>query len=150
MNAPWAHLRGSRELGSKTSSLYCNHHTQIIASIKVSSYDNVWHAHLHECPPLYAWECVCYCACARVCCGKWEMENPPHAEEGFTQSYRHEDFSLPVRSEFWILNTLDISPLKSNIAAHVESGFSFHLELVGAQQKKRSVSVLLQENTFQL
>lgn len=48
MNAPRAHLRGRQELRSTTCSLYCNHHTHIIGSVKVSWYGNVWHTHLHN------------------------------------------------------------------------------------------------------
>ncbi len=86
MNAPRTHLRGRQELRSTTSSLYCNHRTQIIGSIKVSWYGNVWHAHLHDCP-LYTrervlaclWVCVCGIKC-EVGEERWEMENWLDAE----------------------------------------------------------------------
>lgn len=77
MNAPRAHLRGRQELRSTTSSLYCNHSTQIIGSIKVSWYGNVWHAHLHDCPLWH--ESVCGRKC-EVGDEKWVMEYRLDAE----------------------------------------------------------------------
>lgn len=65
MNTPRTHWRGRRELRSTTSSLYCNHRTQIIGSIKVSWYGNAWHAHLHDCP-LYTRVCLRVCTAGSV------------------------------------------------------------------------------------
>lgn len=115
MNAPRTYPRGRQELRSTTSSLYCNHRTQIIGSIKVSWYVNVWHAHLHDCPLLHMRVCA-----AGVYGRKREVGNGKQARCWASASCTRRFCPInseglmntvgpsPVRSELWILNTLNL------------------------------------------
>lgn len=115
MNAPRTYPRGRQELRSTTSSLYCNHRTQIIGSIKVSWYVNVWHAHLHDCPLLHMRVCA-----AGVYGRKREVGNGKQARCWASASCTRRFCPMnseglmntvgpsPVRSELWILNTLNL------------------------------------------
>lgn len=123
----WMHSGLLREAGkglrSTTSSLYCNYRTQIIGSIKVSWYGNAWHAHLHDCPPLHirvsSW-CVGECVWQKAWSGGREMSNGELARcwasvsgmcrftKWIFKDFNEHDKLVPIRSELWILNTLDL------------------------------------------
>lgn len=108
--------RGRQELRSTTSSLCRNYHAQIIGSIKVSWYGNVWHAHLHDCP-LYTWEwvvSVLVSVCGRECKvggEKWELESWLDAE---------------LQSLVYQMNSKDLMNIVSSSTSGVNSEFQTH------------------------